>query len=94
MNINQLTITEVKKGLKEKKFSSVDITKTCLERIKAVEPKINAFVTVCEEEALKEAEKADGRLASGEDLPLLGIPVSIKDNFCTAGIRTTASSKV
>lgn len=94
MNINQLTITEAKKGLQEKKFSAVDLTKACLERIKKVESKIHAFVTVIEEQALEEAKKADELLAQGEESPLLGVPISIKDNFCTTGVLTTASSNV
>jgi len=97
MNLNQLTITEAREGLKTKKFSSVELTKACLERIKQVEPAINAFVTVCEEEALKAAKRADELASQGETWeakPLLGIPLSIKDNFCTKGVRTTASSKV
>ncbi|HSW48369.1 MAG TPA: Asp-tRNA(Asn)/Glu-tRNA(Gln) amidotransferase subunit GatA, partial [Candidatus Saccharimonadales bacterium] len=53
-----------------------------------------AFVTITEEEALKNAKDADERRANGADLPLLGIPLSIKDNFSTSGIKTTASSKV
>src|SRR5688572_855103 len=94
MNLNQLTIIEAKKGLKEKKFTSVELTQACLDRIEEVEGKINAFVTVCREEALEEAKRADEKIARGEDLPLLGVPISIKDNFCTTGIKTTASSKV
>ncbi len=94
IDLNQLTITEAKKGLTEKKFSSLDLTEACLARIKSVEPKINAFVTVTEEEALEQAKKADEKLAKGDNLPLLGIPISIKDNFCTTGVQTTASSKV
>lgn len=101
MDLNQLTIKEAKEGLKNKKFSSVELTKACLERIKNLEPKLNAFVTVTEKEALESARKTDDYLAlQGEALqswggkPLLGIPLSIKDNFCTQGIKTTASSKV
>ncbi len=97
MNLNTLTITQAKEGLKEKKFSSVELTKACLERIKNVEPKINAFVTVSEKEAIEQADKADKLASQGEtlqDKPLLGIPFSVKDNFCTKGMRTTASSKV
>src|SRR6185369_14275739 len=70
------------------------LTKTYLERMKQLEPKLNAFITVTEEEALKNAKAADEKLAKGEDLPLLGIPLSIKDNFSTNGIKTTASSNV
>jgi len=94
IDLNKLTITEAKKGLAEKKFSSLDLTTACLKRINSVEPKVNAFVTVTEEEALEQAKKADQQLAKGVDLPLLGIPISIKDNFCTAGVQTTASSRV
>lgn len=94
MDLNGLTITKAKKGLKEKKFSSVELTQAYLKRINEVENKIKAFVTVSEEEALKNAADADKKLAQGEDLPLLGIPLSIKDNFNTKGIKTTASSKV
>lgn len=94
MKINELTIKGARDGLKTKKFSSVELTKACLDRIEQVEPKINAFVTVTKEESLKQAEQADQQLKKGADLPLLGIPISIKDNFCTNGIRTTASSKV
>lgn len=94
MDIKHLTITKAKEALKNKEFSSVELTKTYLERIKTLEPKLNAFVTVTEEEALKNAKEADEKLAKGEDLPLLGIPISVKDNFSTNGIRTTASSKV
>lgn len=94
MDLNNLTIASAKKGLKEKKFSSLELTQAYLERIKSVEPKIKAYVTVAEEEALKNAKAADEKLAKGEDLPLLGIPLSIKDNFNTTGILTTASSNV
>lgn len=95
MSLHTLSISQAKEGLKTKKFSSVELTKVCLARIKEVEPKINAFVTVAEKEALQQAEKADELLKSSNDeLPLLGIPLSIKDNFSTKGFRTTASSKV
>src|SRR3989442_5955692 len=94
MKLHELTISEARKGLQEKKFSSSELTSACLERIKAVEPKLHAFVTLTEEQALEQAQKADFLLGSGEVRPLLGIPISIKDNFCTNGIRTTASSNV
>lgn len=94
MDIKKLTIAQAKKDLKEKKYSSVELTKSYLERIKTIEPKVKAFVSVTEEEALKNAKVADEQIAKGVDLPLLGIPLSIKDNFSTQGIRTTASSKV
>ena len=94
MKLNELTITEAKAGLKTKKFSSVELTKACLAEIKRVDSKVKAFVTVSEKSALESAKKADKMLSNGDDLPLLGIPFSIKDNFCTTGIQTTASSNV
>src|SRR5438105_1049114 len=94
MDIIQLTITKAKEGLRKKEFSAVELTMAYLARIKKLEQKVNAFVTVTEEEALKNAKESDKELAAGVELPLLGIPLSIKDNFSTAGIRTTASSKV
>ena len=94
MELNTLTIKQALDGLKKKEFSSLELTKACLERIKTVENKLNAYVTVCEKEALENAKKADESIASGVELPFLGIPFAIKDNFCTNGIKTTASSKV
>jgi len=87
MQLHELTVTEASKGLQEKKFSSSELTSACLERIRAVEPKLHAFVTLTEEQALEQARKADFLLGSGEVRPLLGIPISIKDNFCTSGIK-------
>jgi aspartyl-tRNA(Asn)/glutamyl-tRNA(Gln) amidotransferase subunit A len=94
MKLHELTVAEASKGLREKQFSSSELTGACLERIRAVEPKLRAFVTLTEEQALEQARKADLLLGSGEVRPLLGIPISIKDNFCTNGVRTTASSNV
>ena len=92
---------DIKKSLKqtlqelhEKQYSSLELTEAYLKRIKGVESKINAFVTVTNEEALKNAKDADKKRAQGIETPLLGIPLSVKDNFSTNGIRTTASSKV
>lgn len=98
MNLNQLTIKEAREGLKEKKFSSVELVSACLGQIKKHDKKINAFITVCEKEALNEAEEADKIINHKSSIinhqPLLGIPLAIKDNFCTKGIKTTAGSKV
>ena len=94
MDIKTLTIAQAKKDLKDKKYSSVELTNAYLKRIKQVEPKVKAFVTLTEEVALQNAQEADKKIAEGKDLPLLGIPLTIKDNFSTNGVRTTASSKV
>jgi aspartyl-tRNA(Asn)/glutamyl-tRNA(Gln) amidotransferase subunit A len=94
MDIKKLTITQTLKDLKEKKYSSVELTNAYLDRIERVDPQINAYVTVTKEEAVKNATAADEKRKNGNESPLLGIPLSIKDNFSTNGIRTTASSKV
>ncbi|RUM89745.1 MAG: Asp-tRNA(Asn)/Glu-tRNA(Gln) amidotransferase GatCAB subunit A [Thermodesulfatator sp.] len=80
--------------LRRREISAVEATRYYLERIERLDPKIRAYITVCAEEALQEAEEADRRLSAGEDLPLLGIPLAIKDNICTRGIRTTCASKI
>ncbi|MDD5287971.1 MAG: Asp-tRNA(Asn)/Glu-tRNA(Gln) amidotransferase subunit GatA [Dehalococcoidales bacterium] len=89
-----LTIHAAHELLKAKKISSVELTKVYLDRIKAVEPKVRAIVTVTEELALKQAGKADELIASGKAVPLTGVPVLIKDNMCINGIKTTCSSKM
>lgn len=94
IDIKALTITQAKKDLKAKKYSALELTQAYLQRIKVLEPKLNSFVSVTTDEALRNAKEADTKLAQGIDLPLLGIPISIKDNFSTQGIRTTASSKI
>lgn len=92
--INNLDLLQALEGLKEKKFSSVEITSVCLEQIEKTDKKLNAFVTVCKDQALKDAQKADEAIKDGVSLPLLGVPIAVKDNFSTNGVRTTASSKV
>ncbi len=93
-NLTSLTITQAKDKLRKKEISSMELTKACLERIKKLQGKLNVFVTITEKEALASAKEADNELRNGSYLPLLGIPIAIKDNFCTIGVRTTASSKV
>jgi len=92
--LNKLTLLQAREGLMSKKFSSTELTKACIKQIEKTDGTLNAFVTFTKEEALKNAEKADEEIAKGNDLPLLGIPIAIKDNFSTKNIKTTASSKV
>lgn len=93
-DLTSLSLAQAKAGLLSKAFSSEEITRACLAVIKDKEPVINAFVTVTEDEALASAKRADKKLHQGDASPLLGVPFSIKDNYCTQGIRTTASSKL
>ncbi len=95
MNLNELTIAKAFEGLRNKQFSSVEITKSCLEQIKRVDESVKAFLTVDAGGALAAAKSADEKLSNGElNSPLAGIPVAIKDIFCTAGVRSTAASKI
>jgi aspartyl-tRNA(Asn)/glutamyl-tRNA(Gln) amidotransferase subunit A len=88
------TIHESHQLLKTKQISSVELTKSSLNRICEVEPEVRALVTVTAESALKQAQEADRMIASGNITPLTGIPGIIKDNMCTRGIKTTCSSKM
>ena len=90
----QLTIHAAGEGLRRRKFSSVELTRSCLDRIEQVEDRVKSFVTVTEKVALEQAESADRILASGAISPLTGIPMQIKDLICTKGIPTTCSSRM
>ena len=90
----RLTIREAQRLLETRQLSSVELAGDCLERIRQIEPEVHAFVTVTDELALKQAEEADVLLAAGKGRPLTGIPVAVKDNMCTRGVRTTCSSKM
>ncbi|MDP2585309.1 MAG: Asp-tRNA(Asn)/Glu-tRNA(Gln) amidotransferase subunit GatA [Candidatus Levybacteria bacterium] len=94
MNLNELTIKETREGLKNKKFSSVELTKACLGQIKKHNKELNAFIIIVEKEALESAKKADELILNGQDSSLLGIPIALKDLFSTKGIKTTAASNI
>lgn len=88
-------ILELHEKLKRREISSVELTRQYIERIKKHNPKLNAFLHVCEKEALEQAEEADRIIASGENFGVFtGIPFAAKDLFCTKGIPTTAASKI
>ena len=90
-----LTIAEAAKLIATKKLSPVELAKTHLERIGRLDPQLNAFLMVTEERALADAKAAEGRQMSGSPRGKLdGIPIAHKDIYCTAGIRTTAHSKL
>ncbi len=90
-----LSLSEMREGLDKKKFSSKELTESALSNIEKAKG-LNAFIEVSRESALREADAADALLKKGEgkDLPLLGIPVGIKDMILTKGIRTTCASKI
>ncbi|TVO76576.1 Asp-tRNA(Asn)/Glu-tRNA(Gln) amidotransferase subunit GatA [Sedimenticola selenatireducens] len=88
------TISELARGLRAGDFSSVELTRTYLKRVSSFNSGLNSFVTVCEEQALQEAELADQRLKGGHTSLLAGIPIAHKDIFCTQGIKTSCGSKM
>jgi aspartyl-tRNA(Asn)/glutamyl-tRNA(Gln) amidotransferase subunit A len=90
----ELTIAQAHALLTKREISSVELTRAVLDRITRVEPQVGAFITVTPEAALKQAEAADRRIASGQILPLTGIPLAIKDLISTQGTRTTCASRI
>jgi len=88
------TIAELSQGLKKGDFSSEELTKSYLERIKKYDTELNSFITVSEDHALAQARAADAVIAKGNATALTGIPLAQKDIFCTNGIKTTCGSKM
>ncbi|MBQ4638354.1 MAG: Asp-tRNA(Asn)/Glu-tRNA(Gln) amidotransferase subunit GatA [Clostridia bacterium] len=92
--MKDFTVRELGRMLHGRELSALELTKIYLDRIAKTDAVIESFITVCEEQAIKAAQAADKRIASGEKGALLGIPVGIKDNICTSGIKTTCASKM
>ncbi|HZS01063.1 MAG TPA: Asp-tRNA(Asn)/Glu-tRNA(Gln) amidotransferase subunit GatA [Chloroflexota bacterium] len=94
MEITELTLVEARDALRARQVSSVELTDAYLTRIAALDAQLGVFVTVTGEQARAAARAADQRLAAGDDAPLLGVPIALKDVLCTAGVRTTCSSRI
>ncbi len=92
--LTELTISQALAGLRAGDFSAVELTEAYLDRIALLEPSIHAFITLTPEVARAMAREADARRARGDDAPLLGIPVAIKDVLSTADIQTTCGSRI
>ncbi len=91
----KLTLKEALDRLSSGEITSLDLTNSVLERIEEVEPKVEAFITVTKELAIKQAKESDKRRSDGKTLsPIDGIPIAVKDLYCTKGVRTTAASKI
>ena len=95
MNLNTLAIKQAHEGLVKREFSSVELTKACLDAISEKDKEIGAFLTVTDNGAMEAARKVDALISSNQPIPpLAGIPVAIKDVISTRGVKTTAGSKV
>ena len=88
------TLSELKTGLSNGEFSSVELIGHYVDRIKALDKNYNCFISLTEDSALMQAKQADKALASGNPPALCGLPLAHKDIFCTAGIRTTCGSRM
>ena len=94
-DIPYLSTAQLSRLLKSRGVSPVEATESYLERIDQVDGKLNSYITVCTDEALQAAREAEGAIARGDWLgPMHGIPVAVKDQFYTKGIRTTGGSKI
>lgn len=92
--LHELTIHEALTGMRAGEFSAIDLTNALLARIDAVDPQVQAYLTVTREGAQAQAQAADEQRARGEEAPLLGVPLAIKDVLATAGVQTTCGSKI
>ena len=92
--LNWLSVQEAHSLLTSRQINSVELTQACLDRIEAVEDRVQSFLTLTPETALAQAEAADRMLAAGEGGPLTGVPVQIKDVMCTEGVPTTCASRM
>ncbi len=95
MTITQYSASELSKKLMAKELSSAEITRAHLERVESVDSKVGAFISLAGEKALLQAKRVDEAISRGERIaPVAGIPMGLKDNLCTKGIRTTCSSRI
>lgn len=95
MNIEKMTADEIRNGIIEKQFTAKEVAASYFERIYDKEPVIDGFLTLCRDEALAQAEYIDKKIERGEQTGRLGgVPIAIKDNICTGGIKTTCASRM
>ena len=92
--MHEASIGELLRAMNEGRTSATELTRSYLDRISALDPALNSFISVTGDVALREAAAADQLRADGKTLPLLGIPIAHKDIFCAEGVRTTAGSRM
>jgi aspartyl-tRNA(Asn)/glutamyl-tRNA(Gln) amidotransferase subunit A len=93
-DLTRLTLAQARDGLEARHFSSTELTRSFIDAIEAANKTLNAYVLPTPERALAQAAESDARLARGATRPLEGLPLGIKDLFCTRGVRTTAGSRI
>ncbi|MBV8743264.1 MAG: Asp-tRNA(Asn)/Glu-tRNA(Gln) amidotransferase GatCAB subunit A, partial [Sinobacteraceae bacterium] len=89
-----MTLAQLAHGLRDRSFSSVELTRTLLDRMQASQPQLNALITILRDAALTAAQSADRELAAGRARALTGLPIVHKDLFCTEGVRTSCGSRM
>lgn len=89
-----MKLTEMRKKLDSGEIGAVELTKEYIKRIDQFDGTIKSYITVCEEEAIRDAESAQKLIDDGNAKAMTGIPISVKDNICTKGIKTTCASKM
>ena len=95
MNITELTVHELQEKIKNKELTVTEITNAYIDRINEKEKDVNAFITLLTDDASKKAKEIEEKINNGEiNSDLAGIPIGIKDNICTKGVRTTCASKM
>jgi aspartyl-tRNA(Asn)/glutamyl-tRNA(Gln) amidotransferase subunit A len=94
MKLYELSLKEAARKIKDREITSVELTKAYLDRIEERNKKTNAFITVCADKALEMAEASDKRVKDGNPRLIEGVPVAVKDLFCTKGVQTTAGSHI
>jgi len=94
VSIYRSSLVQLAKGLRAGEFSSVELTRSLLERIRVHQPQLNALVSVTQDGAFAQAAAADRELAAGRAGPLTGLPIVHKDLFCTQGVRTSCGSRM
>lgn len=95
MDYSKMSIIDMRDGIRSGKFTSRQVTEFYLDQISKNNDKVKSYITVCKDRALKDADEADRKIKNGEASgKLLGVPIAIKDNICTDGLKTTCASKM